>query len=132
MQIYSYKRICDKCGKEWKERRLEPYKSFRPKMTCPDCQSKTEHIVVQDLGGVVNSGKNCGTCCHFKPIQGGKLAWGKCGLGHVLDNEEEYTLTHAIDNIGRCMLTEKDHEQYGDDVEGLVNSLDYCKEYEPK
>lgn len=129
MKIFEYQHMCNVCGEMWEQRRLQPYKIERHIKTCPECLEKHSLTQVNDLGGL-DGDESCEGCKHFQPVDRGLPVWGKCGRGNRLQNEYEYTLTHAIDNAVGCLVEPKEHETYGEDVLGLVYSKDVCKEYE--
>ena len=122
--MYTYKHECPECGVNFSGKYLKPYKTPRIKKTCPECRDKREAPVL-DLGGLKGA-NSCGQCSHFKES---RMGWGKCGLNRALDNEEEYTLTWAIDNLS-CQISFDEHEGYGDDLTGMVYYQDLCRLFE--
>lgn len=128
MEITEYTHYCKRCESEWQERRLQPYQKPHYNKICPDCLTRGE-TRVEDLGGLTGV-KKCGDCKHFQPHDNEKHPWGKCALGHTLDNEAEYTLTWAIDNVEGCLVEYHEHDRYGDDIFGLVHHFDACDDFE--
>jgi len=131
MKLFKYKYICGHCEEEWSATYLKRYKKPRREKTCPDCMAKNEEAVIEDLGGLFVEG-GCSDCVNFTPLSPDSSdGWGKCKLGRGSDNEEEYTLTWAIDNIVGCLVTPEEHESYEEDMLGLVYGSDYCIDFEP-
>lgn len=126
METFEYTHQCPNCEKEWREVRLDPIQYTHHKKVCKECLSTTG-VSVQDLAGLHHRDQKCENCIHFNPVHEG---WGECGLGNELDNEDEYTLTWAIDNIAGCLVGFEEHTSYGDDIRGMVYILDLCEQYE--
>lgn len=121
--FYEYKHVCPDCGEEWSEKSLTKKSAFESK-TCYGCKTKS----INDMTGFYQD-KSCGNCKFFNPI-GSEGTWGKCRKGYTLANEEEYTLTHAIENIDRCEIEEQYYDDFKNDVKDLVHNDCYCEEYE--
>jgi hypothetical protein len=128
ISTYTYTHECPRCDSEWEERRFTPYQRPQFKKVCPNCLTRGD-TRVEDLGGLSDT-RRCGNCEHFQPLDTDKHPWGACGLGHELETEPEYTLTWAIDNVTGCLVSFDEHEEYGDDVEGLVHYFDRCGDFE--